>query len=86
MDKIKADEQESTKSLLQRIFPDVKVSEKSYDRWLVAFEEQVNVVLTELRKRGGSNASPELEKQNRTLQGMVSHYKQIIDDTVSTNF
>lgn len=27
--------------------------------------------------------NPDLEKQNKNLQGMVSHYKQIIDDTVS---
>ena len=78
-------EQDSTKCLLQRIFPDVKVSETSYDRWLRAFEEQVNVVLAELRKQRESDHSQELEKQNKSLQGMVSHYKKIIDDTVRSN-
>ena len=59
------------------------MSEKSHDQWLKVFEEKVNTVLTELKKKNTVDNHSELEKQNKNLQDMVSHYKQIIDDTVS---
>lgn len=43
----------------------------------------MNIVLTELKKKNTVDTHSELEKQNKNLQDMVSHYKQIIDDTVS---
>ncbi|CAK9822917.1 Ktn1 [Anthophora retusa] len=78
---VKVEQEELTKTLLQRIFPEIKVSEKSHDQWLKVFEKKVDTVLTELRKKSTTDAYLELEKQNKNLQDMVSHYKQIIDDT-----
>ena len=77
------EQEKLTKTLLERIFPEIKVSEKSHDQWLKVFEEKVNTVLTELKKKNTVDNHSELEKQNKNLQDMVSHYKQIIDDTVS---
>ncbi|XP_012272203.1 kinectin isoform X1 [Orussus abietinus] len=79
--KIKAEEQESAKALLQRIFPDIKVTETSHNKWVTAFEERVYAALNELRKKNEPDINLEMEKQNKNLQGMVSHYKQIINDT-----
>ncbi|KAK9310058.1 hypothetical protein QLX08_000518 [Tetragonisca angustula] len=79
--KIKVEQEKLTKTLLERIFPEIKVSEKSHDQWLKVFEEKVNTVLTELKKKNTVDNHSELEKQNKNLQDMVSHYKQIIDDT-----
>ena len=76
-------EQDSLKKLLQRIFPDIKVTEKSHDRWMSTFEEKVTIAISELRKDISDESRQELEKQNKSLQGLVSHYKEIIDDTVS---
>ncbi|XP_043272558.1 kinectin-like isoform X3 [Venturia canescens] len=83
VEKIRTDQQEWTKSLLQRIFPEIQVSEKSNERWLEAFETQVDVVLTELRTRRDSDETGDLEKRNENLRGMVSQYRQIIDETES---
>lgn len=80
---MKSQQEEFTKALLQRIFPEIKVSEKSYDQWLKVFEERVNTVLIDLKKKNVVDTPSELEKQNKNLQDLVSHYKQIIDDTVS---
>lgn len=71
------------KSLLQRLFPDIKVTEKSYDRWISVFEETVSISIPKLRKKVPKESNQDLEKQNKSLQGLVTHYKQIIDDTVS---
>ncbi|XP_006617308.1 kinectin isoform X2 [Apis dorsata] len=79
--KLKIEQEELTKTLLQRIFPEIKISEKSYDQWLKVYEQKVNIVLTELKKKSIVDTHSELEKQNKNLQDMVSHYKQIIDDT-----
>ncbi|XP_029036621.1 kinectin-like isoform X7 [Osmia bicornis bicornis] len=79
--KVKSQQEEFTKALLQRIFPEIKVSEKSYDQWLKVFEERVNTVLIDLKKKNVVDTPSELEKQNKNLQDLVSHYKQIIDDT-----
>ncbi|XP_015597971.1 kinectin isoform X4 [Cephus cinctus] len=82
--KAQSEEQETTKALLQRIFPEIKVSEKSHEKWVNAFEERVYAALIELRKKQEvPQGNPDLESQNQNLQGMVSHYKQIIDDTES---
>ncbi|KOX71283.1 Kinectin [Melipona quadrifasciata] len=79
--KIKAEQEKLTKTLLERIFPEIKVTEESHDQWLKVFEEKVNTVLNELKKKNTIDNHSELEKQNKNLQDMVSHYKQIIDDT-----
>ncbi|XP_044011749.1 kinectin isoform X3 [Aphidius gifuensis] len=75
LDKIRIAEQETTKSLLQRIFPDIEIKEKAYDRWLKTFEEHVNNILTD------NNQNDDTIKQNKKLQNLVTHYKEIIADT-----
>ncbi|XP_044585439.1 kinectin isoform X4 [Cotesia glomerata] len=79
---VRTKEQEITKSLLQRIFPEINVSEKSFDKWLETFEERVQVVLQDNKNTlETQDINSDLEKQNKTLQGLVAHYKQIIIDT-----
>ncbi|XP_034935831.1 ribosome-binding protein 1 isoform X3 [Chelonus insularis] len=82
INKAKMTEQEATKSLLQRIFPEINIAEKSYDKWLKTFEERVHNILTE-KKSIVTVDNSEMEKQNKNLQGMVAHYKQIIMETES---
>ena len=83
MQKLKIEEQEATKALLQRIFPEIKVSEKSHDQWIKVFEQQVYTALSNLNTSSKyDEADSELEKTNKSLQAMVNHYKQIIYDTV----
>lgn len=79
--KIKQEQEELTKAFLQRIFPEIKINAKSHDQWLSTFEDKAYTALNELRKNNTSDTSPDLERQNKNLQDMVSHYKQIIDDT-----
>ncbi|XP_012267073.2 myosin-6 isoform X2 [Athalia rosae] len=81
-EKVKIAEQKSTEALLQRIFPDITVSETSHEKWLNTFEQKVSAFLTNIkRNKDSSNPDLDLEKQNRSLQEMVAHYKQIINDT-----
>ncbi|KAK0163760.1 hypothetical protein PV328_002457 [Microctonus aethiopoides] len=81
-DRIKIAEQESTKSLLQRIFPEIKIDEQPYEKWIKTFEEQVHVAIKQkLQKENTQDYNLEIEKQNKNLQGHVAHYKQIILDT-----
>ncbi|KAL6264526.1 hypothetical protein P5V15_004633 [Pogonomyrmex californicus] len=79
--KIKEEQEEITKALLQRIFPEIKVSEKTHEQWLKSFEDKVCTILNELKHKNSDQTNPDLERQNKNLQGMVSHYKQIIYDT-----
>lgn len=77
------EQEEITKTLLQRIFPEIKVSEKTHEQWLKAFEHKVCAVLNELKQKSTILENSDLEKQNKNLQGLVSHYKQVIRETVS---
>ncbi|XP_011636853.1 kinectin-like isoform X3 [Pogonomyrmex barbatus] len=79
--KIKEEQEEITKALLQRIFPEIKVCEKTHEQWLKSFEDKVCTILNELKHKNSDQTNPDLERQNKNLQGMVSHYKQIIYDT-----
>ncbi|XP_011697731.1 PREDICTED: ribosome-binding protein 1-like isoform X3 [Wasmannia auropunctata] len=79
--KIKEEQEETTKAFLQRIFPEIKVSEKTHEQWLKSFEDKICTVLSELKQKNTDQTNPDLERQNKNLQGMVSHYKQIIYDT-----
>ncbi|KAL2728777.1 kinectin-like isoform X1 [Vespula squamosa] len=79
--KIKAEQQELTKAFLQRVFPEIKVTETSHEQWLNAFENKVYSFINTLKDKNIMDINPDIEKQNKKLQGMVSHYKQIIDDT-----
>ncbi|XP_011062333.1 PREDICTED: kinectin isoform X6 [Acromyrmex echinatior] len=79
--KIKEEQEEITKAFLQRIFPEIKVSEKTHEQWLKSFEDKLCAILNELKQKNTDQTNPDLEKQNKNLQGMVSHYKQIIYDT-----
>ncbi|XP_035732879.1 kinectin-like isoform X4 [Vespa mandarinia] len=79
--KIKAEQQELTKAFLQRVFPEIKVTETSHEQWLNAFENKVYSFINTLKDKNIMDINTDIEKQNKNLQGMVSHYKQIIDDT-----
>ncbi|XP_029171849.1 kinectin isoform X2 [Nylanderia fulva] len=79
--KVKEEQEEITKALLQRIFPEIKVSEKTHEQWLKTFEDEVSTIINELKQTHKDQINPELERQNKNLQSMISHYKQIIDDT-----
>ncbi|XP_014215655.1 kinectin [Copidosoma floridanum] len=82
MQKIKIEEHEATKALLQRIFPEIKVLEKSHDKWITSFEQQAYMILHALKTVPKSDDTYiNLENTNKKLEAMVSHYKQIIDDT-----
>lgn len=61
------------------------MSEKTHEQWLKAFEDKVGAILNELKQKNTDQANPDLERQNKNLQSMVSHYKQIIDDTVGSS-
>ncbi|XP_014597908.1 PREDICTED: myosin-6 isoform X4 [Polistes canadensis] len=79
--KIKAEHQEQTKAFLQRVFPEIKVTETSHEQWLNAFENKVYFFINTLKDKTVVEVNPDIEKQNIHLQEMVSHYKKIIDDT-----
>lgn len=83
MQKVKVEQEETTKALLQRIFPEVKVSEKTHEQWLKTFEYKVCTVLSELKQKSSTRENSDLEKQNKNLQGMVSRYQRVIKETVS---
>ncbi|RZF38289.1 hypothetical protein LSTR_LSTR009012 [Laodelphax striatellus] len=81
-EKMLQDQQSSTRKLLLRIFPEIKVPDnKDQNKWL----EQFDSALSEWKSKQGAADSPadlaDLEKQNSQLQAMVSHYKNIIADT-----
>ncbi|KAK2587486.1 hypothetical protein KPH14_003189 [Odynerus spinipes] len=79
--KIKAEQQELTKAFLQRVFPEIKIAESSHEQWLNTFETKVYSFINTLKDKNIIDINSDIEKQNKNLQGMVSHYKQIIDDT-----
>lgn len=72
--------------MLQRIFPEIKVMEKSHDKWMKSFEEQIHTILYKLKESQSDVNESELDNTNKNLQAMVNHYKQIIEDTVIINF
>lgn len=61
------------------------MSEKTHEQWLEAFEDKVGAILNELKQKNTDQAKPDLERQNKNLQNMVSHYQQIIGETVSSS-
>ncbi|KAL0113639.1 hypothetical protein PUN28_012644 [Cardiocondyla obscurior] len=79
--KIKQEQEEITKAFLQRIFPEIKVAEKTYEHWIKSFETKICNSLSELKQKNADQLIPDLETQNKSLQGMVLHYQQIIHDT-----
>ncbi|XP_070154294.1 kinectin isoform X2 [Polyergus mexicanus] len=79
--KVKEEQEEITKALLQRIFPEIKVFEKTHEQWLEAFEDKVGAIINELKQKNTDQAKPDLERQNKNLQNMVSNYQQIIGET-----
>lgn len=81
------EQENATKALLRRIFPDIDVQEQLYDEWINTFVEKARAVIVSMKqdKNTEDNAS-ELEEQNKNLQALVSHYKRIIEETVNKNF
>lgn len=56
----------------------MQVDAKVYEEWVNDFVEKARALVTS--KKG----STDLEKQNRSLKDLVSHYQKIIEDTVCT--
>ncbi|XP_011135621.1 kinectin isoform X2 [Harpegnathos saltator] len=79
--KVKVEQEEITKALLQRIFPEIKVSENTHEQWLKTFEHKICTVLNELKQKSTNQEISDLEKQNKNLQSAVSCYQQIIKET-----
>lgn len=72
-------------ALLTRLLPEVKVDKKDFKDWLVAYEATAQSALTTLRSAQSSPDDSakvaELERQVTQLEGMVAHYKTIIEET-----
>ncbi|XP_032691151.1 kinectin-like isoform X2 [Odontomachus brunneus] len=81
MQEVKVEQEEITKALLQRIFPEIKVSEKTHEQWLKTFEYKVCTVLNELKQKSTTHENSDLEKQNKNLQDVVSRYQQVVKET-----
>nr|XP_046477367.1 kinectin-like isoform X2 [Neodiprion pinetum] len=77
--KVGRDEQKSTDMLLQRIFPDVSIAESSHEKWLTAIEGKVSSLVKDSKRK-----QEDMEKENQSLRGMVSHYEEIFHDTEGT--
>ncbi|XP_049813270.1 kinectin-like isoform X5 [Schistocerca nitens] len=90
---IRLQQQTTTRLLLQRIFPSIKIDgDEVHEKWVEKFEKEAHNLISKLQSQkqdlgpdfGSRNHSSmfiELEKQNSQLTALVSHYKNIIDDT-----
>ncbi|XP_046996553.1 kinectin isoform X7 [Schistocerca americana] len=86
-------QQTTTRLLLQRIFPSIKIDgDEVHEKWVEKFEKEAHNLISKLQSqkqdlgpdfgsRNDSSMFIELEKQNSQLTALVSHYKNIIDDT-----
>ncbi|XP_047114956.1 kinectin isoform X7 [Schistocerca piceifrons] len=90
---IRLQQQTTTRLLLQRIFPSIKIDgDEVHEKWVEKFEKEAHNLISKLQSqkqdlgpdfgsRNDSSMFIELEKQNSQLTALVSHYKNIIDDT-----
>ncbi|XP_049826966.1 kinectin isoform X14 [Schistocerca gregaria] len=90
---IRLQQQTTTRLLLQRIFPSIKIDgDEVHEKWVEKFEKEAHSLISKLQSqkqdlgpdfgsRNNSSMFIELEKQNSQLTALVSHYKNIIDDT-----
>lgn len=78
---------------MQRLFPSINIQEKAHDQWVSKFSAAALKHIAELGNKQPLKQLPdedqsaviaELEKRNTQLSGMVTNYKRIIEDTVST--
>lgn len=70
-------EQNAHKQFLQRLFPDVEVTEtESFHQWQNDFEKAVRAHF--------ASSQPDNAVDVAKLHSEVQHYKQIIDETVNT--
>ncbi|CAG2063645.1 unnamed protein product, partial [Timema podura] len=83
-ERVKLEEQTITKTLLQRIFPEVVVEDvNTFDQWLEKFESRACILLSDLKSRLVQVDNTALEAENAKLEALVAHYKTIIEETVS---
>nr|CAD7438351.1 unnamed protein product [Timema bartmani] len=81
-ERVKLEEQTITKTLLQRIFPEVVVEDvNTFDQWLEKFESRACILLSDLKSRLVQVDNTALEAENAKLEALVAHYKTIIEET-----
>nr|CAD7199132.1 unnamed protein product [Timema douglasi] len=81
-ERVRLEEQTITKTLLQRIFPEVIVEDvKTFDQWLEIFESRACILLSDLKSRLVQVDNTALEAENAKLEALVAHYKTIIEET-----
>ncbi|XP_052105331.1 kinectin-like isoform X7 [Mytilus californianus] len=77
--------QKSDQALLQRLFPDVKVSEKLvHKEWMSTFEKEIQTYLVTLKSQKGSAKSDDSSKlieDNKRLESQVEEFKTVLQTT-----
>ncbi|XP_063429063.1 ribosome-binding protein 1-like isoform X7 [Mytilus trossulus] len=77
--------QRTDQALLQRLFPDVKVSEKLVHKdWMSTFEKEVQIYLATVKSQKGSAKSDDSSKlieDNKRLESQVDEFKTVLQTT-----
>ncbi|XP_071164246.1 ribosome-binding protein 1-like isoform X23 [Mytilus edulis] len=77
--------QKTDQALLQRLFPDVKVSEKLVHKdWMSTFEKEVQTYLVTVKSQKGSAKSDDSSKlleDNKRLESQVEEFKTVLQTT-----
>ncbi|XP_076097717.1 uncharacterized protein LOC143067947 isoform X3 [Mytilus galloprovincialis] len=77
--------QKTDQALLQRLFPDVKVSEKLVHKdWMSTFEKEVQTYLATVKSQKGSAKSDDSSKlleDNKRLESQVEEFKTVLQTT-----
>lgn len=88
---MRTEEQEKCRKFVQRLFPDVTLSNN--DNWMTEAESAVKKFISDLEKR--EEEKEEVEESTTAtagsvdvarLQAQVAQYRNIIEDTVSSYF
>ncbi|KAF5303624.1 hypothetical protein FQA39_LY09871 [Lamprigera yunnana] len=76
--KIKTEEQELHRKFIQRLFPDISISnDLPSEQWSNSVEQTIKKYVSDLENLKSQDTQAEVSK----LQAQVKHYKNIIDDT-----
>ena len=77
--------EKSDQALLQRLFPDVKISEKSiHKEWMSTFEKEVQTYLVTVKSQkesAKSEDSSKLIEDNKRLDSQVQEFKTVLQTT-----
>ncbi|ELT98869.1 hypothetical protein CAPTEDRAFT_195904 [Capitella teleta] len=89
-EKMVAEGKEQAKRTLQKLFPEVDVTETIEEsEWITVFEQKVHAFISQKEAAAGSSAETaaqlaEAEQCKNKLECQVEHYKAVLDDTEST--